>query len=205
MPFTMLCRDGNPVTHTYETESIHMVAGNRVDVLVKGFGEGTYFLTGGDTAGTIATVIVEGETTDMTLYEGPLPQSSLLKPIPESEVTYGRRLEFDFVYGTSPKFTVNNEAFSCFDPWEIPLNSVEEWEVYNHTAYPHPFHIHVNPFQVVSGGGIEPGTWMDTLEFPAFSRIKFRTRFENYTGTFVFHCHNLMHEDMGMMQAIKVV
>jgi len=204
MPFTVLCRDGNPVTKTYETTNLHMVPGNRMDVLVKGFNQGVYYLTGGEAEGTIATVIVEGEGEDMPLYEGELPQSPLLKPIPESEVTYGRRIDFDFVYGEAPKFTVNNKPFSCADPWRIPLNSVEEWEVYNHTPYPHPFHIHVNPFQVVDGGGIEPGTWLDTMEFPAFKRIKFRTRFENYTGTFVFHCHNLMHEDTGMMQAVTV-
>lgn len=206
MPFTVLCLDGNPLVETKETNSLRMVPGNRADVLVKGFNPGTYYLTGGEAEGTIATIIVEDvESDDMVLYAGELPQSPLLKHIEASEVTYGRRLDFDFVYGEMPKFTVNNKPFSCEDPWEIPLNSVEEWEVYNHTAYPHPFHIHVNPFQVISGGGVEPGTWLDTLEFPAFERIKFRTRFETFTGTFVFHCHNLMHEDTGMMQAITVV
>ncbi len=207
LPFTVLCYDGNPLPNTKEVETIRMVAGNRVDVLVKGFDPGTYFLTGGDSAGTIATVIIEEDDSDgdMPLYAGPLPTVPELTPIPESEVTYGRRLEFGFVYGGNPKFTINNKPFSCDDPWEIPLNSVEEWDVYNHTAYPHPFHIHVNPFQVVSGGGVDPGTWMDTLEFPPFERIKFRTRFSTFTGEFVFHCHNLMHEDMGMMQAVSVV
>ncbi len=206
IPFTILCRDGNPLYHTKETNSIHMVPGNRCDILVKGFDPGTYFLTGGPTYGTLATVIIEDESVpDMPLYAGPLPSVPSLTPIAESEVTYGRRLEFDFVYGEHPKFTVNNKPFSCSDAWKIPLNSVEEWEVYNHTAYPHPFHIHVNPFQVVSGGNIEPGTWLDTMDFPPFERIKFRTRFSTFTGTFVFHCHNLMHEDMGMMQAVSVV
>lgn len=205
MPMTLLCRDGNPLPQTKEIEHLQMVAGNRADVLVKGFDPGTYFLSGGDSSGIIATVIVEDDAVpDMSLYAGPLPQVPELTPIAESEVTYGRRLEFGFAYGEQPKFTINDKPFSCDKPWEIPLNSVEEWEVYNHTAYPHPFHIHVNPFQVVSGGNIDPGTWMDTLEFPAFSRIKFRTRFLDFTGTFVFHCHNLMHEDMGMMQAVKV-
>lgn len=205
MPMTLLCRDGNPLKATKEIEQIRMVPGNRADILVKGFDPGVYFLTGGDAAGTIATLIVEeDEVPDMTLYAGDLPQVPELTDIKESEVTFGRRLEFDFAYGTHPKFTINDKPFSCDDAWKIPLNSVEEWEVYNHTAYPHPFHIHVNPFQVVSGGNVDPGTWMDTLEFPAFERIKFRTRFLDFTGTFVFHCHNLMHEDMGMMQAITV-
>ena len=27
----------------------------------------------------------------------------------------------------------------------------------------------------------------------------------DYTGTFVYHCHNLEHEDMGMMRNFEVV
>ena len=204
MPFTVLCLDGNPLPKTKEVNSLELVPGNRADVLVKGFSPGTYYLTGGVEGGNLATIIVEEDGEDMTLYAGDLPENPHLKPIPASEVTFGRRLEFGFVYGQSPSFTVNDKVFSCDDPWQIPLNSVEEWEVYNHTAYPHPFHIHVNPFQVVSGGGIEPGTWLDTMNFPAYERITFRTRFQNYTGKYVFHCHNLMHEDMGMMQGVEV-
>ena len=30
-------------------------------------------------------------------------------------------------------------------------------------------------------------------------------RFENYSGKYVFHCHNLAHEDHGMMGLMKVV
>ncbi|PCI41788.1 MAG: hypothetical protein COB46_02385 [Rhodospirillaceae bacterium] len=204
MPFTVLCLDGNPLPKTREVNSLELVPGNRADVLVKGFSPGTYYLTGGVEGGNLATIIVEDEGEDMTLYSGDLPENPHLKPISAAEVTFGRRLEFGFVYGQSPSFTVNDKVFSCDDPWQIPLNSVEEWEVYNHTAYPHPFHIHVNPFQVVSGGGIEPGTWLDTMNFPAYERITFRTRFQKYTGKYVFHCHNLMHEDMGMMQGVEV-
>lgn len=208
MPFTILCLDGNPLPQTKEQNSLQLVPGNRADVLVKGFSVGTYYLTGGIEGGNLATIIVEeaqdGDE-DMTLYAGDLPENPNLRPISASEVTYGRRLDFDFVYGNPPSFTINNAPFSCDNPWQIPLNSVEEWDVYNHTAYPHPFHIHVNPFQVVSGGRVDPGTWLDTLNFPAYEHIKFRTRFETFTGKFVFHCHNLMHEDMGMMQGVEVI
>ena len=81
---------------------------------------------------------------------------------------------------------------------------MEEWEIFNETNDPHPFHIHVNPFQMVSGGNVDPGVWLDTVELPPNKRVRFRTRFLDYAGLFVFHCHTLQHEDMGMMQAIKV-
>jgi hypothetical protein len=33
----------------------------------------------------------------------------------------------------------------------------------------------------------------------------FRTRFADYTGQWIHHCHILMHEDMGMMQEVECV
>ncbi len=32
-----------------------------------------------------------------------------------------------------------------------------------------------------------------------------RTRFLDFTGTFVYHCHILAHEDAGMMGVVEVV
>ena len=32
-----------------------------------------------------------------------------------------------------------------------------------------------------------------------------RTRFEDYPGKFVYHCHILVHEDAGMMAVVEVV
>jgi len=205
-PMTALCYDGNPLPKAKEVDHVLLIPGNRADVLVKGFAPGVYYLIGGETVGTLATVVFEGEPHEMPLFAGDLPEIPALKPITEKEVTYGRRLEFGMTYAP-PRvhYLINNQPFSCTETWKIPLNAVEEWEVYNHTEDPHPFHIHINPFQVVSGGDVEPGIWLDTLELPPFERITFRTRFSTYTGKFVFHCHNLTHEDMGMMQAVEVV
>jgi len=36
-------------------------------------------------------------------------------------------------------------------------------------------------------------------------RVVFRSRFADYTGTWIHHCHILMHEDMGMMQEVECV
>jgi FtsP/CotA-like multicopper oxidase with cupredoxin domain len=33
---------------------------------------------------------------------------------------------------------------------------------------------------------------------------KMLTRFVDYTGTYVFHCHIVGHEDRGMMQLVNV-
>ncbi len=72
--------------------------------------------------------------------------------------------------------------------------------------YPHPFHIHVNECYVVriNGQPVEP-YWADTLALPRKGSVTFRSRFTDFTGTFVWHCHALNHDDMGMMQIVEVV
>ncbi|MFZ6770934.1 multicopper oxidase family protein [Undibacterium sp. Di26W] len=86
----------------------------------------------------------------------------------------------------------------------------------------HPFHIHVNPFQIVGVKwvGKDPedkstdfyqqyqnliGTWKDTLLVAPNYEIEIATRYQRYIGEYVLHCHILEHEDQGMMQNVKVV
>ncbi len=75
----------------------------------------------------------------------------------------------------------------------------------------HPFHIHVNPFEVVSirdDKNVERLTrpvWRDTLAIPDGWTFKLRTRYQDFTGDFVQHCHILAHEDWGMMELIRIV
>ncbi|MEL6561856.1 MAG: multicopper oxidase domain-containing protein [Bacteroidota bacterium] len=83
----------------------------------------------------------------------------------------------------------------------------------------HPFHIHQNPFFVrslqdnegnellpIDADGNPIPRWQDTIYLPHNGgRAIFRSRFWDYTGKYVDHCHLLQHEDWGMMQAIEVV
>jgi len=78
----------------------------------------------------------------------------------------------------------------------------------------HPFHIHVNPcwvtrLDVPDENGVlhnilpEP-VWLDTIQVPrAGGRAVFRSRFPDFTGMWVHHCHILAHEDTGMMQLVE--
>ena len=80
-------------------------------------------------------------------------------------------------------------------------------------AADHPFHIHINPAWVLridvpdENGELhnilpEP-RWMDTVAIPRNGgRVVFRTRFDDFVGKWVHHCHILLHEDNGMMQIV---
>jgi FtsP/CotA-like multicopper oxidase with cupredoxin domain len=81
-------------------------------------------------------------------------------------------------------------------------------------ANDHPFHIHINPMWVLridvpdENGELhnilpEP-TWMDTVAIPRQGgRVVFRSRFDDFVGKWVNHCHVLSHEDLGMMQEVE--
>lgn len=107
---------------------------------------------------------------------------------------------------------------------KLTLGTAQEWEMTSLLAG-HPFHIHVNPFQVVAildpkgrdVSGPEPiegadpqyrgfrGMWKDTVWVEQGYTLKMRTRYQRYIGEFVLHCHILDHEDQGMMQNVAIV
>jgi blue copper oxidase len=88
----------------------------------------------------------------------------------------------------------------------VNANSVEIWEFDNtNGTETHPMHLHAGQFQVLSRTGgrgrleaWEKG-WKDTvLAFPG-EKVRIIIRFPGNLGKYVFHCHNLEHEDGGMM------
>lgn len=105
------------------------------------------------------------------------------------------------------------------------LDSVEEWAFPNNNNNndEHPIHIHVNDFQVTNyfdpTTGLQTGVEMwgvDNANVPAPTlgsdeavvqqgTLSLRTKFENYAGLFVIHCHRLNHEDNGLMTLVNVI
>jgi len=103
------------------------------------------------------------------------------------------------------------------------LNSVEEWRFVNHNNDEHPIHVHVNDFQVIEyfdpTTGLRTGPdkfAIDNANAPAPTMhdgesviepgiLSIRTRFDEYTGLYVMHCHRLNHEDNGLMVLINVI
>jgi FtsP/CotA-like multicopper oxidase with cupredoxin domain len=82
----------------------------------------------------------------------------------------------------------------------------------------HPVHLHGVHFQVidrqvddaqragwktVSAGLIDQG-WKDTVLVMPGERVRIAVRFDGYGGRYLLHCHNLEHEDSGMMRYFEV-
>lgn len=89
----------------------------------------------------------------------------------------------------------------------MELGTIEEWHLVNKSKETHPFHIHINPFQVISVNGVDIDRkgYDDTFPIPANSTVVMRTKYNDFDGKYVLHCHILFHEDHGMMQVVEVV
>jgi FtsP/CotA-like multicopper oxidase with cupredoxin domain len=174
----------------------------------------------------LAELVVEGEPLDM-----PLPTSAemqALAPFPGVDL----RAKADgvqeaiFKIGSSVDpsdtrnyFQINYQAFNPSRIRYLKLGATDMWslatvgdppgvpEKARIGAAPHVFHIHVNPFQAKrpDPSGQTQWVWKDTLLVPPDQTVQIYTRYLDYIGKFVMHCHILDHEDLGMMEIVEVV
>jgi len=116
--------------------------------------------------------------------------------------------------------TVSGQAPAAYRMGQSPNivvheGDVEDWVVENRAPEDHTFHIHQIHFRVleVDGKPVNDPAQRDTVEIPywpgsgPYHSVKLRMDFRDpdIVGTFLFHCHILKHEDMGMMGVIQVL
>ncbi len=133
-----------------------------------------------------------------------------------------RPLRLGFAKG---RWRINDRVFAMDEtPIEVKRGSVETWLIRNYfNSMPHAMHLHGFHFQVIErqtspeqiaslkvddrGRLATDLGWKDTvLVWPGESvkvAIDFALPFAG-DQTYLFHCHNLEHEDGGMMLGVKV-
>jgi len=103
----------------------------------------------------------------------------------------------------------------------VRAGATQQWELQNlggpmGMRQAHPIHLHGRQFRVVarSGGrtgddalraGLVDGGWLDTVLVLPDERVRIQTTFTDHPGRYLYHCHILEHEDMGMMRNFEVV
>jgi FtsP/CotA-like multicopper oxidase with cupredoxin domain len=91
---------------------------------------------------------------------------------------------------------------------EPRLGDTEVWTFVNESTSTHPMHVHLVRFQILdrNNGQVSAGElgWKDTVRVDPSSRVRVIMRFEGFTGRYMFHCHNLAHEDHSMMGQMLV-
>lgn len=127
-------------------------------------------------------------------------------PIPPSTSTVSRTFQISRDNGI---WVFNGLGF---DPSRIDahvaLNATETWTFDNRSGQDHPIHVHDVNFQVLSINGSPPpadeAQWKETVNVPSWGTVQVIAHFTDFTGTYVFHCHILEHEDMRLMGQFNV-
>jgi len=107
--------------------------------------------------------------------------------------------------------TINGRMFEMERVDErVRFGAIEIWRFVNDGPFPHPVHMHAVHFQVLSRTGgrnrvlpWEAG-WKDTVLVLPGETVEVIARFDSHRGMFLLHCHNLEHEDMGMMMNFQI-
>ncbi|HMH52771.1 MAG TPA: multicopper oxidase family protein [Candidatus Acidoferrum sp.] len=216
-PLTLIARDGNAMNVATTSNTVGLATAQRRDVLIQGGAPGIYTLSFQDTQGPgstqfqpFASLMVAGAPAESRELPNFLLPFEDLRTLP---ITRQRTITFNTIGAFSSKtfeghgFMIDNQEFDEHRVDQFAnIGDVDEWTVRNVDTIAHPFHIHINPFQVthVNGQPVESPSYEDTTVVPVGGSITFRTRYTDFSGTFVYHCHILGHEDGGMMGVIQV-
>jgi FtsP/CotA-like multicopper oxidase with cupredoxin domain len=114
----------------------------------------------------------------------------------------------------SGPFFINGSTFDMGTiNYTVPLDNIEIWTLTNGTPIAHPFHIHDVQFYILDINGAAPPAELqglnDVVLVPGGNGVvRFIAQFSDFasdTVPFMYHCHMLTHEDMGMMGQFLVV
>jgi FtsP/CotA-like multicopper oxidase with cupredoxin domain len=154
--------------------------------------------------------LVEFRVTESARERRRIPQRLLpLPPAPDqSGVLRQRHFRFD---SRMMNHTINGRTFDMDRIDErVPFDETEIWTFENVSGFPHPVHLHATHFRVLSrtGGRGRVFPWeegrKDTVLVWPGERVEVALRFTAHRGLFLLHCHNLEHEDHGMMMNFLV-
>jgi len=227
-----------------------------------------------------SVTLIDGQAVEMPFLSKAFELPQFLKDIDDDELKRSnnitRTLTFnsEVFQGQKRQHTINGLQFGEGQAeMRVLLGAVEEWKIENTTKksnkpIDHPFHIHINPFQVTEffdpnetfqtpdGRELQqyvfdqnakehddqcfidpakpsswepcakqkertqrPWVWHDVFAMPSAADavdkdgqqvsipgyFKMRSRFVDFPGLYVMHCHILIHEDRGMMFSVEVV
>jgi FtsP/CotA-like multicopper oxidase with cupredoxin domain len=132
-----------------------------------------------------------------------------------------RRVTLDFRQG---EWLLDGRTFDMHDAGAdetFPAGSSQIWEIVNTPGMmgmhqmAHPIHLHGPQFRILSREGystagavvaegfVDAG-WADTVLVMPGETVRIKARFTRHPGLYLYHCHILEHEDMGMMRNFRV-
>lgn len=226
MPFHIIGSDGGLLRTPESVTSILLGPGERADVLVDFrtlSGQQLYLVSNkfskydlqGRQGFRILKFVVDGSTSSAFTLPGNL---SVVSAISSSASIHTRTFDIAAViggtggHGGGGMHTIGGKTFEMERIDEVvQAGTTEIWEFDNRNGEEiHPMHIHGVQFQLLDRTGgrntiiATEKAWKDTVLVMAGEKVRVIMTFPDYKGVFVFHCHNLEHEDDGMMLNYRI-
>ncbi|KAF8538453.1 Cupredoxin [Trichophaea hybrida] len=233
IPFWVVGSDSGFLSHPVETTSLVQAMAERWEIVIdfsKFAGQNLVLKSAKtfvdeDYAGTGNVMQFRvGRRVKSRAGNGPLPGSLVDLDLPTvqdnmvvQQFNFSRR-------GPTGDWTINNKTFH--DPLNrlvhnVPLGTTEKWILHGGGGWSHPVHIHLVDFQILERIPIEPrrpGTepgrdyvtpyeaaaLKDVADLGQNEQVTVLAKYAPWDGLYMFHCHNLVHEDHDMMAAFNV-
>ena len=141
---------------------------------------------------------------------GPIPDElATIERISDSEITVYRNFHMEKVgegWGINGVQMDMNQINQT-----VRLGDTERWTITADTGM-HMFHVHQTQFQILEINGEPPppeeSGWEDSVFVDPGREVVIASRFDSYADSdtpYMYHCHVLDHEDLGMMGQFLVV
>lgn len=221
-PFHIIGTDGGLIDRPYEVSYMFLGPAERIEILIdfSRYAAGTSVLlkslpfggSEGYVQGTELPVL-RFDIIDKAASPASMPATlTTIEKLDEDQAKAYRKFTFRIDHSVTPNaHPINDLEFDMERIDErVKLGDLEIWTFENISFLPHPMHLHGAQFQLLTrstGGEIEARDrgWKDTIYVRPFETVRVIVRFNPAPGLFLVHCHNLEHEDHGMMLNYEVV
>ncbi|KAJ4395817.1 hypothetical protein N0V93_000031 [Gnomoniopsis smithogilvyi] len=221
LPFTVVGADAGLLSHPVDTFNLSIAMAERYEVVIDfSLYQGKTLLfqntfawqTNPDYPNTDKVMkFVVGDTVTDTKNNGPIPAKLATLKTPSDRTTIDHSFVFD--RNAAGHWSINNVTFDDVTNRILAKpqqGEVERWQLRNlGTTWSHPIHIHLVDFQVASRVGprpVEPyeaAALKDVVYLGTNETLEVIANYQPWAGVYMFHCHNLQHEDNGMMGAFN--
>lgn len=224
LPFKVICSDTGLLTNPQQVSNIYVSNGERYEVVFDftdfagkaielrnlasagGIGVEDDYL---DTDKVMRFIVGSTPVTDLSV----VPDTLRSVPFPTSTTPDVINHHFRF-HRSGGEWMINDVVFADADNRvlaNVPRGTVEIWELENSSGgWTHPIHVHLVDFRVLERRGdrgvlsYEEAGLKDVVWLGKSETVVVEAHYAPWDGVYMFHCHNLIHEDGDMMAAFNV-
>ncbi len=198
--FRLVGTDADLLARPVELNRVALSPGERADVVVTfRRGDAPALLETNDEDGRSGLVLLR--PADAVRASPPLPGVlNHITRLAREDAVAGREFEMRGQSINRRSFDMDRVDFT------VKPGSVERWTITHPGGGRHNFHVHGAHFQIAAIDGAPPppelSGWKDTIDVPPDQSAELLVKFADHddpSTTLMYHCHNLAHEDDGMM------